>query len=78
VPLSILSGPFHFWLDSCWGVLSPSPGSFSPRWSRQPAAGTAGPLGGAGLLVLKPWGLLGCQPAYCPARGAPPKSSPQH
>jgi hypothetical protein len=34
-------------------------------------------LGGAGLLVLKPWGLLGCQPAYCSARGAPHKSSPR-
>jgi hypothetical protein len=75
-PLPILSGPFRFWLDSHWGVLSPSPGSNSPRWSRQPAAGAAGPLGRAGLLVLKPWGLLGRLPAYCPARGAPPKSSP--
>jgi hypothetical protein len=35
------------------------------------------PSGGAGLLVLKPWGLLGRQPTYCLARGAPPKSSPR-
>jgi hypothetical protein len=71
-----LSGPFRFWLDSRWGVLSPSPGSSPPRWSRQPAAGAACPSGGAGLLALKTWGLLGRQPAYCPARGVPPKSSP--
>jgi hypothetical protein len=41
------------------------------------AAGAADPLGGAGLLVLKPWGLLGRQPAYCLARGTPYKSSPR-
>jgi hypothetical protein len=35
------------------------------------------PFGGAGLLVLKPRGFLGRQPAYCLARGAPPKSSPR-
>jgi hypothetical protein len=78
VPLPLLSGPSYFWPDNRWEALSSSPGSHSPRWSRQPAAGAAGPSGGAGLLVLKPWGLLGCQPAYCPACGAPLKSSPRH
>jgi hypothetical protein len=58
-------------------LLSSSPGSSSPRWSRKPAAGAAGPSDGAGLLVLKPWGLLGRQPAYCSARGTPYKSSPR-
>jgi hypothetical protein len=47
-----------------------------PSVESQPAAGAAGPSGGAGLLMLKPWGLLGRQPAYYLARGAPPKSSP--
>jgi hypothetical protein len=68
-----LSGPSYFWPDSRWEALSLSPGSSSPRWSRLPTAGAAGPSGGASLLVLKPWGLLGRQPAYCLARGAPPK-----
>jgi hypothetical protein len=71
------AGPSYFWPDDRWEALSSSPGSGLPRRSRQPAAGAAGPSGGAGLLVLKPWGLLGCRPAYCPARGAPPKSSPR-
>jgi hypothetical protein len=35
-------------------LLSSSPGSSSPRWSRQLAAGAADPLGGAGLLILEP------------------------
>jgi hypothetical protein len=39
--------------------LSSSPGFGSPRWSRQPVAGAAGPLDRAGLFVLKPRGLLG-------------------
>jgi hypothetical protein len=60
------------------GLSSSSPGSGSPWWNRQPAAGAAGPSDGAGLLVLKPRGLLGCQPAYCLARGTPYKSSPRH
>jgi hypothetical protein len=57
--------------------LSSSPGSGSPRWSRQPAAGAAGPSGGAGLLVLEPWRFLGRQPADSMALGMPPKSSPR-
>jgi hypothetical protein len=77
-PLTILSGPFRFRQDNRWEVLSPSPGSSPPRWSRQLAAGTAGPSDGAGLLVLKSRELLGRQPAYCLARDAPPKSSPRH
>jgi hypothetical protein len=32
------------------GLLSSSPGSGLPRWKCQPAAGTAGPPGGAGFL----------------------------
>jgi hypothetical protein len=35
------------------GLLSSSPGSGSPRLNRQPAAGAAGPSGGAGLFILK-------------------------
>jgi hypothetical protein len=77
-PLTILSGPLRFWRDSHWEVLSPSPGSSPPRWSRQPAAGAAGPSVGAGLLMLKSRELLGRQPAYCLARDVPPKSSPRH
>jgi hypothetical protein len=77
-PLPLLSGPALLRPVNRWEALSLSPGSSSPRWSRQPAAGTAGPSGGAGLLVLKPWGLLGRQPAYCSARGTPYKSSPRH
>jgi hypothetical protein len=72
-----LSGPTSFWPDNRCEALSSSPGSSSPRWSRQPAAGAAGPSVGADLLVLEPWVLLGRQPAYCLARGAPPKSSPR-
>jgi hypothetical protein len=73
----VLSGLSCFWRDSRWGVLSSSPGSSPPRRSHQPAADATSPSSGAGLLVLKPRGFLGCQPAYCPARGAPPKSSPR-
>jgi hypothetical protein len=76
--MPLLSGPSYFWPDNRWKVLSSSPGSSSPWWSRQPAAGAAGPSVGAGLLVSEPWGLLGRQPAYCLARGTPPKSSPRH
>jgi hypothetical protein len=53
------------------GLLSSSPGSGSPRWSRQPAAGAAGPSGGADLLILEPWRFLGRQPADSSARGMP-------
>jgi hypothetical protein len=60
------------------GILSSSPGSGSPRWNRQPAAGAAGPLAGAGLSYLMPWRLLGRQPAYSAALGIPLKSSPRH
>jgi hypothetical protein len=60
------------------GILSSSPGSGSPRWSRQPAAGAAGPLAGAGLPYLTPWRLLGRQPVDCAALGIPLKSSPHH
>jgi hypothetical protein len=35
------------------GLLSSSPGSGYPWWNRQPAAGAAGPSGGAGLLILE-------------------------
>jgi hypothetical protein len=59
-------------------VLSSSPGSSSPRWSRQPAAGAAGPMARTGPLYLAPWRLLGCQPADSAALGIPPKSSPRH
>jgi hypothetical protein len=59
------------------GILSSSPGSGSPRWSRQPAAGAAGLLAGAGLSYLTPWRLLGHQPAYSAALGIPLKSSPR-
>jgi hypothetical protein len=58
-------------------VMSSLPGSSSPRWSCQPAAGAAGPLAGAGLLYLAPWRLLGRQPADSAALGTPLKSSPQ-
>jgi hypothetical protein len=53
------------------GLLSSSPGSGSPRWSRQPAAGAAGPPGGADLRILEPWRFLGRQPADSTARGMP-------
>jgi hypothetical protein len=53
------------------GILSASPGSSSPRWSRQPAAGASGPLGRAGLLNLAPWRFLGRHPADCTALGMP-------
>jgi hypothetical protein len=60
------------------GVLSSSLSSGSPRWSRQPAAGTAGPLARAGPLDLVPWRFLGRQPADSAALGIPLKSSPRH
>jgi hypothetical protein len=60
------------------GILSLSPGSSSPRWSRQPAAGAAGPSGGARLLNLAPWRFLGRQPVDSPVLGIPQKSSPRH
>jgi hypothetical protein len=58
-------------------LLSSSPGSGSPRWSRQPAACAAGPSDGAGLLVIEPWRLLGHQPANSSACGMLHKSSPR-
>jgi hypothetical protein len=72
---------------SCWGqttfgetaiggILSSSLGSSSPRWSRQPAAGAAGPSGRAGLLILAPWRFLGRQPVDSAVLGVPQKSSP--
>jgi hypothetical protein len=60
------------------GVLSSSPDSGSPQWSRQPAASAAGLLDRAGLLDLAPWRFLGCQPADSAALGVPQKSSPRH
>jgi hypothetical protein len=60
------------------GILSSSSGSGSPRWSRQPTAGAAGPLARASLPYLTPWRLLGCQPADSAALGIPLKSSPRH
>jgi hypothetical protein len=60
------------------GILSSSPGSGSPWWSRQPAAGAADPLAGAGLPYLTPWRLLGRQTADRAALGIPLKSSPRH
>jgi hypothetical protein len=60
------------------GILSSLPGSGSPRWSRQPTAGVAGPLDGAGLRDLAPWRFLGRQPANSAALGLPWKSSPRH
>jgi hypothetical protein len=59
------------------GILSSSSGSGSPRWSRQPAAGAAGPLTGAGLPFLTPWTLLGRQPTDRAALGIPLRSSPR-
>jgi hypothetical protein len=59
-------------------VLSSSPGSSSPRWDCQPAAGAAGPLAGAGLLYLVLWRLLGRQAIDSTALGTPLKSSPRH
>jgi hypothetical protein len=53
------------------GLLSSSPGSGLPQWNRQPAAGTAGPPGGAGLLIFEPWRFLGRQPANSLAHGMP-------
>jgi hypothetical protein len=51
-------------------------GSGSSRWSRQPAAGAAALLDGAGLPNLAPWRFLGRQPADSAALGIPRKSSP--
>jgi hypothetical protein len=55
-----LSGPSYFWPDKRWEALSSLPSSSSPQRSHQPVAGTASTLDGADLLILKPWGLLGC------------------
>jgi hypothetical protein len=63
------------------GILSSSPGFGSPRWSRQPAAGAAGPSGRAGLLILAPWRFGQSRSSYLragsTALGVPQKSSPQ-
>jgi hypothetical protein len=77
LPLSILSGPATFGETAIGGILYSSLGSGSPRWSRQPAAGVASPLGGADLLVLAPWRFLGRQPTDSTALGIPQKSSPR-
>jgi hypothetical protein len=53
-------------------------GSGSPRWSRQPAAGAADPLDGAGLPDLASWRFLGRQPADSTTLGIPWKLSPRH
>jgi hypothetical protein len=53
-------------------------GSGLPRWKRQPAVGTAGPLGEAGPLAFESWRLLGRRPSDSSARGMPHKSSPRH
>jgi hypothetical protein len=58
------------------GILSSSPDSSSPQWSRQPAAGVAGPSGRASLLILAPLRFLGRQPVDSAALGIPQKSSP--
>jgi hypothetical protein len=78
-PLSLLSGPFRFWRDGRWRSfvsivrLQPSSAESSADcWRSRPSSS------GAGLLAPKPRGFLGRQPAYCLARGAPPKSSPRH
>jgi hypothetical protein len=70
-PLSILSGQATFGETAVGGILSSSPGSGSLRWSHQPAAGAAGPLDGAGLLVLALWRFLGRQPTDSVAPGIP-------
>jgi hypothetical protein len=81
-PVVALVTPVHGLCRSCRGqptfsetpvgrLLSSPPGSGSPRWSRQSAAGAAGPSGGAGPLILEPWGLLGRQPAFSSDRGMP-------
>jgi hypothetical protein len=77
LPLSVLSGSGHFRRNSRWRILVFIIGFGSPRWSRQPAAGAAGPSGGAGLLILEPWRLLERQPADSSALGMPHKSSPR-
>jgi hypothetical protein len=75
-PLSILSGLGHFRRSSHWRSLVIFAGSGSPRWSRQPAAGVAGPLDRAGLPDLAPWRFLGRSPVDSAALGIPQKSSP--
>jgi hypothetical protein len=76
-PLLILSGgQATFGETAVGGILSSSLGSGSPRWSRQLAAGVAGPSGRAGLLNLAPWRFLGCQPADSTDLSIPQKSSP--
>jgi hypothetical protein len=69
-------GQATFGKTAIGGILSSSPSSGSPRWSRQPAAGAAGPSDRAGLLNLAPWRFLGRQPADSTALGMPQKSSP--
>jgi hypothetical protein len=71
LPLSFLLGQPTFGETAVGRLLSSSPSSGSPRWNRQPVAGAAGPSGGAGLLILEPRRLLGCQPAYSSAHGMP-------
>jgi hypothetical protein len=71
-------GQATFGKTAVGGILSSSLGSGSPWWSRQPAAGTAGPLARAGLPYLTPWRLLGHQLAGRATLGIPPKSSPRH
>jgi hypothetical protein len=77
-PLSILSGLGHFWRKSHWRDFVVFAGSGSPRWSRQLAAGAAGPLDRASLPDLAPRRFLGRQPADSAALGIPQKSSPRH
>jgi hypothetical protein len=78
LPLSILLGPGHFWRSSRWRGLVVFAGSGSPRWSRQPAAGAAGPLDGAGLPDLALWRFLGRQSVDSAALSIPRKSSQRH
>jgi hypothetical protein len=81
-PVLCLCQPCQGWATfgdtAVGGFLSSSPGSGSPWWSRQPAAGVAGHSGGAGLLILEPWRFLGCQLADSTALGIPHKSPPRH
>jgi hypothetical protein len=70
-PLSILSGPCRFWKSSHWRSFVVFTGLGFQRWSRQPAAGAAGPSIEAGLSGLTSWRFLGRQPADSPAFGLP-------
>jgi hypothetical protein len=60
------------------GILSYLPGSSSPRWSHQPAAGAASPPHRTGSLNLASWRLLGRQPVDSVLLGISQKSSPRH